>query len=107
MYIGYQYQYGVCNWIIIGVATIGDKIRDTRLRGLGHVQRRFGTVPVQKSLTIKVDGPQRAGVGQKRMWMEVVKIGMKCNLSEDLAEDRSEWRNRICGADPDIVGTRL
>ena len=30
----------------------------------------------------------------------------KCNLSEDLAEDRSEWRNIIRVADPNIVGTQ-
>ena len=40
--------------------------------------------------------------------MEVVKIDMKkYNLSEDLGQDRSEWRNRICAADPNIVGTML
>ena len=40
--------------------------------------------------------------------MEIVKIDMKeCNLSEDLTQDISEWKNRICVADPIIVGTRL
>ena len=38
--------------------------------------------------------------------MEVVKLNIKkCNLSEDLAQDRSKWRNKICVADPNIVGT--
>ena len=36
------------------------------------------------------------------------KIDMKkCNFSKDLAQDRSDWRNRIHVADPNIVGTRL
>ena len=40
--------------------------------------------------------------------MEVVEIGTKkCNLFEDLVQDRSEWRNRIRVADRNIVGTRL
>ena len=41
-------------------------------------------------------------------WMEVVWIDMeKCNLSEDLAQDRLEWRNRIHVANPNIVGAWL
>ena len=44
----------------------------------------------------------------KRTWMEVVKINLKkYNLSEDLAEDRLEWRNKLYVTDPNIVGTRL
>ena len=40
--------------------------------------------------------------------VEVVKIDMKkCNLSEDQAQDRLEWRNRIRVANPNIVGKRL
>ena len=40
--------------------------------------------------------------------MEVVKIDLnKCNLSEDLARDKFEWRNKTHVADPNIVGTRL
>ena len=38
---------------------------------------------------------------------EIVKIDLKCNLSEDLAQDRSKWRNVIHVADKDMVGTRL
>ena len=57
---------------------------------------------------MKVDGPPRERGRPKRTWMEVVKIDMKkCNLSEDLAQDRSKWRNIIRVADPNIVGTRL
>ena len=77
------------------VATIGGKIRETCLRWFGHVQRRPVTAPLRKSLARKVDGPLRGRGRPKRTWMEVVKINMmKCNLSEDLAQDRSEWRNR-------------
>ena len=35
--------------------------------------------------------------------MEIVKIDMKkCNLSEDLAKERSEWRNIIHVAKPNL-----
>ena len=57
------------------VATIGDKIRKTRLRWFGHVQRRPVTAPVRKSLAMKVDGPPKGMGRHKSMWwMEVVKI---------------------------------
>ena len=56
---------------------------------------------VRKSLAMKVDGPLRGSGRLKRMWMELVKMDMKkCNLSEDLSQDRLEWRNEIHVADP-------
>lgn len=40
--------------------------------------------------------------------MEVVKIDLKrCNLPDDLAHDRLEWRNRIYLVDPNNIGIRL
>ena len=41
----------------------------------------------------------------KRTWIEVGKKDLKYNLFEDLAHDKSEWRNIIHVADPNIVGT--
>jgi hypothetical protein len=55
-------------------------------------------------MAMKVDGLPRGRGRLKRTWMKVVKINMKkCNLSENLAQDRSEWRNRIRAADPKIM----
>ena len=62
---------------------------------------------VRKSLAMKVDGPLRGMSRPRRMLMEVVNIDMrKCNLSEDLTQDRLEWSNKIC-VDANIVGTKL
>ena len=61
----------------LGVTTIGDKIRETRLRWFGHIQRMPVTASVRKSLVMKVDGPPRRRGRPKRMWMEVVKMDMK------------------------------
>ena len=95
-------------WEQLGVASIGDKIRETRLWWFGHVQCRTATAPVRKSLAVKVDDPPRGRGRPKRMCMKLVKIDLKkCNLSKDLAQDRLEWRNRIRVADPIIVETRL
>ena len=78
------------------------------MRWFEHVQSRPATTLVRKSLAMQVDGPSRGRGRVNRMWMRVVKIDLKkCNLSEDLAQDRSEWRNRIHIANPNIVGTRL
>lgn len=78
------------------------------MRWFLHVQHRPATALVRKSLAMKVDGPPRGRDRPKRMWMEVVKIVMKkCNLYEDLTQDRSKWINRIHVADSNIVGTRL
>ena len=41
------------------VATIGDKIRETRLRWFGNVQCRPVTAPVRKSFAMKADGSLR------------------------------------------------
>ena len=73
-----------------------------------HVQRKLATAPVRKSVALEFDGPPKGRGSPKRMWMEVVKIDLKkFNLSKDFTQDRSEWRNRIQVADPNIVGTRL
>ena len=84
-----------------------DKIRETRLRWFEHVQHKPATESVRKSLAMKVNGPQRERDRPKRMWMEVVNIDMKYNLSEDLTQDRSERRNKIHVANPNIVRIRV
>ena len=57
---------------------------------------------------MKVDGLPRKIGRSKITWMKVVKIDIKkCNLSEDLTQNRLEWRNKISVADSNIVVTRL
>ena len=60
-----------------------------------------------ESFYILVDGPLRERCRLKWTWMEVVIIDLKCNLSEDLVQDRLEWGNKIHVDDPNIVRTRL
>ena len=89
----------------LGVSTIGDKIRKTRLRWFEHVQCRPTMTPVRKSLAMKVDGPPRERGRPKKDVDGCSKNRYeKCNLSEDLFQDRSERRNKIRIADPNIVG---
>ena len=71
---------------------------------IGFVQRRPTIALVRKSLAMQIDGPPRGRGMLKRTWIEVVKIDLKkCNLSENLVHDRSEWKNRIHVADLNIV----
>ena len=85
----------------LGVTPIGDKMRESRLRWFGHVQRRPMTAPVRRSETIQVEGARRNRGRPKLTWVEVVKRDMAaCNLIADKALNRAEWRNRIHVADP-------
>ena len=42
----------------IMVASIGEKLGETRLRWLGHVQSKPTTMPVRKNLSMQVVPPQ-------------------------------------------------
>ena len=55
---------------------------------------------IRKSLALQV--PPRGRGGPKRTWVDVVKIDLKGNSSEELAHDRLEWRNIIHVADHNI-----
>ena len=58
--------------------------------------------PERKSLAMQIDGPPKGSGRLKRTCIEVVKISPKrCYFSEDLAQDKSKWRNKIHVADDD------
>ena len=70
--------------------------------------KQAGNGASKESLAMQVGGLPRGRGRSKRMWMEVVELDLKkCNLSEDLAQDRPKWRNIIHVANPNIVRTRL
>eukprot|EP00268_Persea_americana_P015107 TRINITY_DN16854_c0_g1_i2.p1 TRINITY_DN16854_c0_g1~~TRINITY_DN16854_c0_g1_i2.p1 ORF type:complete len:146 (-),score=8.65 TRINITY_DN16854_c0_g1_i2:94-531(-) len=78
------------------VALVDDKLNDTSSKWIGHVQHRQTMVPVKRSFSMRIDGPSRKLSKPKMTWMVTVRIDLhKCNLSEDLAQDRLEWRNNI------------
>ena len=63
---------------------MGDKLRETRLRWFGHVQRRSATKSMKRTFSMQVDGQPRKRFRLKGTWMEVVMIDLKkCNPSED------------------------
>ena len=87
---------------------MGDKLREPHLKWSRHVQRRPTIALLRKYFSVQVDTPPMRRGRLKRTWMKVVRINHEdCNLFEDLAQDKLEWRNIIHVANPNIVGIRL
>ncbi|KAM2249069.1 hypothetical protein ACFXTI_003764 [Malus domestica] len=74
----------------VGVAEIEGKMRENRLRWFGHAQRR------------PTDAPGRRGRGRPRKTLEETlrKDLEYLDLTEDMTQNRAQWRSRIHIADP-------
>ena len=84
----------------IGVASIVDKMRENRLRWLGHVLRREETEAVRLVREMHVVGKRGRGRPKKR-WGDVMASDMrKVGVSEEDAGDRVKWKCRTRVADP-------
>ena len=81
---------------IVGVASIEDKMRESRLRWFGHVQRRPLTAAVRKCEVLDL-GDFRRGRGRpKKSWKEVIRQDLfPLSLSEVTVMDRTIWRQCI------------
>ncbi|VFR03540.1 unnamed protein product, partial [Cuscuta campestris] len=79
-----------------GMAPVEDKLREARLRWLGHVRRRDADAPVRRCERITVIGGSRGRGRPKKNWEEVIRqdLGL-LDLTEDMALDRNLWRTRI------------
>ena len=83
------------------VKQISDKMRESRLRWFGHIQRRHETAPVRKVESIHIEGSKRVRGRPKKTWIEVITKDMNMlNITKNLIYDRQRWRNRIHAADP-------
>jgi hypothetical protein len=79
-----------------GVENIRGKIRESRLRWYGHIQRRDENEAIKRMLRYRVEGEKCRG-RPKKTWQEVIRNDMKaCGLSDEMAWDRNEWRMSIC-----------
>jgi len=78
------------------VAPIEEKMGESRLRWFGHVKRRSVVAPVRRCESIDLPGGKRGRGRSKKSLDEVIKENLKIvGLTEDLAQDRKLWRNRI------------
>ena len=66
-----------------------------RLRWFGHVKCRDENSILRRAMELKVEG--RRPVGKpKKTWSKVLEEDMrKLNITEDMAEDRQQWRRLI------------
>jgi len=95
---GQTILYKIKNEVVrgkVGVTSIEDKIRETRLRWFGHIKTRSVDVPMSRCE--KIDRPQhKRGRGRpKKSWSEVIRHYLKTlGLVEDMTQDRRLWRSR-------------
>jgi len=88
----------------IGVCCITDKIRESRLRWYGHVQRREDDHCVKRILEVEVYGRRNRGRQRKR-WINTISHDLiSLNLTPVDLEDRDDWRRRTHVADPSPEG---
>ena len=78
-----------------GVENLEHRLRKMRLRWFGHVKRRYENSILRRAMELEVEG--RRPVGRpKTTWSKVVEEDMrKLIITEDMAEDRKQWRQLI------------
>ncbi|KAM1221218.1 hypothetical protein TB2_008820 [Malus domestica] len=85
----------------VGVAEIEGKRRENRLRWFGHVQRRPTDAPVRRcDHGTEVHGRRGRGRPRKTLEETLRKDLEYLDLTEDMTQNRAQWRSRIHIADP-------
>ncbi len=85
----------------LGVTSIDEKMRESRLRWFGHVRRRPMDAPVRRVETIELRTQIKRSRGRPiKTWKETIKNDLKyLNLNEEVCIDRARWRFMIHIAD--------
>ena len=84
----------------IGVGSIVSKLRESRLRWFGHVERREENHVTKRVMNMELPGSRRRGRPKKR-WIDCVNEDMReLGLSREEAQMRGYWRNAIRCGDP-------
>ncbi|KAK3571485.1 hypothetical protein QTP86_012831 [Hemibagrus guttatus] len=82
------------------VGCLGDKVRETRLRWFGHIQRRDSEYIGRRMLDMGLPGRRQRG-RPKRRYMDGINEDMKLvGARVEDAEDRDRWREMIRCGDP-------
>ncbi|XP_070018082.1 uncharacterized protein [Nicotiana sylvestris] len=92
----------------VSVAPIDDKMRETRLRWFGHVQRRSLDAPIRRCEQLALVGTRRGRGKPRKYWGEVIRWDMaRLQISEDMTLDRKLWRSSIKIVPPLSVYSQL
>ena len=84
----------------ISVTEIVEKVRETRMRWYGHVQRMENIDEVKTTMEKEVQGRRRRGRSRKR-WIDCIRKDLKdLRVDPEDALERSFWRARIRAANP-------
>ncbi|TQD78141.1 hypothetical protein C1H46_036310 [Malus baccata] len=76
-------------------------MRENRLRWFGHVQRRPTDAPVRRCYYgTGVQGRRSRGRPRKTLEETLRKDLEYLNLTENMTQDRTQWRSKIHIADP-------
>mgnify|MGYP005613852149 FL=1 len=85
----------------LGIESILEVVRRSRLRWFGHVERLNADNWVSACREIEVEGSRGRGRGRKS-WNECVVEDMKrLRLKREVAQDRAAWRHAITGKPSD------
>ena len=88
-------------WEIVGIAPIEDKLRENHLRWFRHIKHWPLSAPVRKNDLVNIDDSPRDRGRPKLTWWDIIRKDMiSCGLSEEIALNRAEWKNRIHVANP-------
>jgi hypothetical protein len=83
------------------VALIQEKLVQHRLRWFGHIQRRPPETPVRSGILSRHKNTRRGRGRPRLIWEEAIKKYLKeCNISKELALDRSAWKMTIHVPEP-------
>ena len=81
---------------LVKVAPIEDKMREIRFKWFGHVKRRSVNALVRRCKRINTPVGKRGRCRPKKSLNEVIRNDLKVvGLTEDMAEDRRLWSDRI------------
>ena len=81
---------------IVKMAPIEDKMRETRIRRFAHEKRRSVDAPVKRCEMINIPEGKRGRRRPLKCLNEVIRQVLKLlELTEDIAQDRRPWRDRI------------
>ncbi|XP_070003612.1 uncharacterized protein [Nicotiana sylvestris] len=80
----------------VGVASVEDKMQESRLRWFGQVKRRSIDAPVRRCERLAMETLRRGRRRPKKYWGEVIRQDMALlQLTKDMTLDRRVWRSRI------------